>query len=77
MPTEEQVASIFAASRGFLDDIAVSDVLPFEAAFLEMLRGEKPDILADIRGRKKLDDDLETRLSEAIKEFKVSFKARG
>ena len=77
MPTEEQVASIFAASRGFLDDIAVSDVLPFEAAFLEMLRGEKPDILADIRERKKLDDDLETRLSEAIKEFKVSFKARG
>ena len=77
MPTEEQVASIFAASRGFLDDIAVSDVLPFEAAFLEMLRGEKPDILADIRERKKLDDDLENRLSEAIKEFKVSFKARG
>ncbi len=77
MPTEEQVASIFAASRGFLDDIAISDVLPFEAAFLEMLRNEKPEILADIRDRKKLDDDLENRLSEAIKEFKVSFKARG
>ena len=77
MPTEEQVASIFAASRGFLDDIAVSDVLPFEAALLEMLRGEKPEILADIRERKKLDDDLEKRLSEAIKEFKASFKARG
>ena len=30
MPTEEQVASIFAASRGFLDDIEVKDVLPFE-----------------------------------------------
>ncbi len=77
MPTEEQVASIFAASRGFLDDIEVKDVLPFESGMLEMLRTEKPDILADIRDRKKLDDDLEARLSAAIKEFKVSFKARG
>ena len=77
MPTEEQVASIFAASRGFLDDIEVKDVLPFEGGMLEMLRTEKPDILADIRDRKKLDDDLEARLSAAIKEFKVSFKARG
>ncbi len=77
MPTEEQVASIFSASRGFLDDIEVSDVLPFESGLLEMLRNEKPDILADIRERKKLDDDLEARLSAAINEFKVSFKARG
>ena len=77
MPTEEQVASIFAASRGFLDDIEVKEVLPFESGMLEMLRTEKPDILADIRDRKKLDDDLEARLSAAIKEFKVSFKARG
>jgi F-type H+-transporting ATPase subunit alpha len=77
MPTEEQVASIYAASRGFLDDIEVKDVLPFEAGMLEMLRNEKADILADIRDRKKLDDDLEARLTAAIKEFKVSFKARG
>ena len=77
MPTEEQVASIYAASRGFLDDIEVKDVLPFEAGMLEMLRNEKSDILADIRDRKKLDDDLEARLTAAIKEFKVSFKARG
>ena len=77
MPTEEQVASIFSASRGFLDDIEVSDVLPFESGLLEMLRNEKPDILADIRDRKKLDEDLEARLSAAINEFKVSFKARG
>jgi len=77
MPTEEQVASIYAASRGFLDDIEVKDVLPFEAGMLEMLRSEQPEILADIRTRQKLDDDLEARLSAAIKEFKVSFKARG
>ena len=45
--------------------------------WLDMLRSAKPDILKDIRERKKLDDDLETRLSEAIKEFKATFQARG
>lgn len=76
MPTEEQVASIFSAARGFLDDIEVSSVLPFEAGLLEYLRTSKADILADIRERKQIDKDLEERLSSAIKEFKASFVAR-
>lgn len=76
MPTEEQVASIFSAARGFLDDIEVSSVLPFEAGLLEYLRTSKADTLADIRERKQIDKDLEERLSSAIKEFKASFVAR-
>ena len=77
MPTEEQVASIFAAARGHLDDIDVARVLPFEKGLLEMLRSVRPDILQDIRERKKLDDDLEVRLNAAIEEFKASFQAEG
>ena len=77
MPTEEQVASIFAAARGHLDDIDVDRVLPFEKGLLEMLRSVRPDILQDIRARKKLDDDLEVRLNAAIEEFKASFQAEG
>ena len=77
MPTEEQVASIFAAARGHLDDIDVDRVLPFEKGLLEMLRSVRPDILQDIRERKKLDDDLVVRLNAAIEEFKASFQAEG
>jgi F-type H+-transporting ATPase subunit alpha len=77
MPTEEQVASIFSAARGYLDDISVDRVQEFETGFLNMLRTAKVDILKDIRERQKLDDDLEKRLSAAIKEFKASFQARG
>ncbi len=58
-------------------DIEVADVLPFEAGLLETLRTSKADILIDIRERQKIDDDLEERLSSAIKEFKASFMARG
>ncbi|HJB66124.1 MAG TPA: F0F1 ATP synthase subunit alpha [Candidatus Mailhella merdavium] len=77
MPTEEQVASIFSAARGHLDDIDVEQVLPFEKGLLEMLRSSHPDILKDIRERKKLDEDLEARLNAAIEEFKASFQAQG
>jgi len=76
IPTEEQVVSIFTAARGFLDDVEVSDILPFEAGFLEMLRMSKPDILTDLLERAKIDDDLEERLTNAIKEFKETFKGR-
>ncbi len=77
MTTEEQVASIYSAAKGFLDDIEVKDVLPFEEGLLEVLRTSKSDILNDIREREKLDDDLENRLNEAIKEFKANFQAKG
>jgi F-type H+-transporting ATPase subunit alpha len=77
MPTEEQVASLFAAARGHLDDIPVDRVLAFESGLLEFLRSAKTDVLADIRERQKLDDDLEGRLAAAVGEFKASFPVRG
>ncbi len=77
MPTDEQVAGIYAAGHGYLDDMEVSQVLPFEAGLLEHLRTVRPDVLADIRERKKLDEDLEKRLNAAIKEFKATFVTRG
>ena len=77
MSTEEQVASIYTAAKGFLDDVDVANVLEFEAGFLELLRSSKKDILTDIREREKLDEDLESRLNSTIKEFKAAFQARG
>lgn len=75
MPTEEQVVSMYAATRGFMDDVPVSGVQAFETELLEFVRGSKADILADIKTRKALDADLEGRLKDAILEFKKSYKA--
>ena len=75
MPTEEQVVSMYAATRGFMDDVPVSGVQAFEAELLEDVRGSKADILTDIKTRKALDADLEGRLKDAILEFKKSYKA--
>ncbi len=75
MSTQEQVASMYAATRGFMDDVPVEDVLTFERDFLEFLRSSRADVLDDIKTRKVLDSDLESRLKDAIAAFKKSCKA--
>ncbi len=75
MPVEEQVASLYAATRGHMDDIEISSILAFEKGYLEYLRSAKADILSDIREKQALDKDLENRLVSSVQDFKASFKA--
>ena len=75
MPTQEQVVSMSAAPRGFMDDVPVASVQDFERDFLEFMRSSRADILADIVSRKALDADLESRLKDAILEFKKGYNA--
>ena len=75
MPTQEQVVSMYAATRGFMDDVPVASVQAFERDFLDFIRGVKSDILDDIVARKVLDADLEARLKDAILEFKKGYNA--
>src|SRR5438034_9598558 len=49
MPVEEKVVSIFAGTRGFIDDIPTGDVRRFEAELLEYFRSQQPDVLKEIR----------------------------
>jgi F-type H+-transporting ATPase subunit alpha len=71
VPVEEQVVSIYAATRGFIDDIAVADVRRFEAELLATFRSSHADLLAEIRDQKVLPD--EGRLKAAIEGFKAVF----
>ena len=75
MPTQEQVVSMYAATRGFMDDVPVASVQTFERDFLDYMRSSKSDILDDIVARKVLDADLEGRLKDAILEFKKGYNA--
>ncbi len=75
MPTQEQVVSMYAATSGFMDDVPVASVQDFERDFLEFMRSSRADILADIVSRKALDADLESRLKDAILEFKKGYNA--
>jgi F-type H+-transporting ATPase subunit alpha len=75
MPVQEQVSSMYAATRGFMDEVPVDKVRVFETQFLEFMRNSKPDVLASIKEKAKLDDDIEGKLKSAIAEFKKGFQA--
>ena len=74
MPAAEQVASLFAATKGFLDEIPVAKVRDFEVEYLEFLRDKKADILDEIKTKQAISEDLDARLRAAIEEFKKIFK---
>jgi F-type H+-transporting ATPase subunit alpha len=71
MPVEKQVASIYTATRGYLDDIPVADVGRFEKELLSFLDSNKPELLEHIRTTHELPDEKE--LNAAIEEFKKGF----
>ncbi len=73
MPVEEQVASIYAGTQGFLDKVDVKDVVRYEAAILSFLRNEKADVLKAIRDSKALDDDTAKKLKGALTDFGKTF----
>jgi F-type H+-transporting ATPase subunit alpha len=73
MPVEEQVASIFAGTQGFLDTVDTKDVVRYEAAMLSFLRSEKPKVLKAIRDTKELKDDTAAALKDALSEFGKTF----
>jgi F-type H+-transporting ATPase subunit alpha len=73
MPVEEQVASIFAGTQGFLDSVDTKDVVRYEAAMLSYLRSDQPKILKAIRDTKALDDDTAKALKDALTKFGKTF----
>jgi F-type H+-transporting ATPase subunit alpha len=75
LPVEEQVASLYAGTRGFLDDYPVELAGRFDAELLDFMRNQKADVLAEIRDTAQLGDDTEKKLVAAIEEFKAGFKA--
>lgn len=73
MPVERQIASVWAGSSGYLDDVAVSDVSRFEKEFLEFLDRSGKKLLASIAKEKVITNDIETGLKHAVGEFKRTF----
>ena len=71
VPVEEQVVSIYAGTKGFLDDLAVEDVRPFETALLQYLRADRADLLEQIRNTKDLPpaDALDQAIGDVKKGF--------
>jgi len=76
LPVEKQILILFAgtAEEGFIMDIPVNDVKRFEKELYEFFDTRYPDVLAEIRDKKKIDDELRKKLVNCINEFKTTFK---
>jgi len=69
MPTEQEVVSIYAGVRGYLDKIATKEIPVFEAKWLEFVKANKADILASIKAEGKLSDETDAKMKAAMEEF--------
>jgi F-type H+-transporting ATPase subunit alpha len=65
----DQVLSIWAGTRGYLDKVPVSEVQDWEQRYLQFMRTKKKDLWDEIDEKKQLDDDLIERIREAMAEF--------
>jgi len=74
MNVEKQVAIIFAASRGHLDDLSIDKISDFESGLFEYLDANSSNILDEIVKEGKISDNLEKELNKAITNFKSGFK---
>ena len=70
---EEQVAVIYAGTRGYLDPFPTNRVQAFQDALLSKLKGTYPQFLEGIRKEKTLTPDLEATLKKALDEVTKSF----
>ena len=75
MPAHEQVASIYTATRGYMDDVPLDQVRRFEAEMLAFMRDSRKDVLEAIKEKKVIDEAVEKALTEAIAAFKQGWRA--
>ena len=75
MDVEKQIAIIFAASRGQLDDLDIEEISDFETGLFEYLDANASDSLASIVNEGTISEDTGEKLEKAISDFKVGFKA--
>ena len=73
VPVEEQVVSIFAGTRGYLDRVGVDDVGRFESLMLGELRAKRPELLDAIRDEREISDPTEKGLVEFFDGFARTF----
>ena len=68
----EMALSIFAAERGFLEDVELNKVLDFEKALLEFAHSKYDQLIKDIDANPDYNDEIVAKLGEVVKDFKAS-----
>lgn len=73
MPPEEQVVTLYAGVRGFLDKMPVSKIKEFESAYLKHMRSSHSGLLDTIKKEGRVSDQTDASLKEALSKFLETF----
>lgn len=73
----EQVLSIYAGTKGYLDKVPVVDVQRWESEFLEFVRGKHAALIETITSSGDLSSESEDKLKSIINDFNKGFRATG
>jgi F-type H+-transporting ATPase subunit alpha len=73
LPVEDQVVSVFAGTRGYLDGIEVNRIGKFEAQLLSEIKARAPEIIDAIRDDQQIKPETEKKLIAFIEDFAKGF----
>ena len=73
MSISQQVAIIYAGTKGYLDNIEIDKVAEYEKALMEYLAANNQNILDEISAAGKIDEDNENALQKALDSFTKTF----
>ena len=71
----EEVLSLYAGTHGYLDELNVTDVLPYEKQLLAYVRAGQQDVLNELNTSNELTEELEKKIIGILDQFKTVFKA--
>lgn len=74
MTVHDQVLSLYAASRGYIDDVPVPKVRQWESDFLQFIHDRKADLYKQLEQANDVTAEIETGIKAAIEEFKKSYR---
>ena len=72
MTVAQQVIAVFSGVRGFLDDVELANIKNTEKSIYEKVKSSDPEIIDSINNTGKLEEDVESRLTSIIQQFKKS-----
>jgi F-type H+-transporting ATPase subunit alpha len=68
----EMAVSLFAGNEGYLDDLPLNQVVPFESALLDFMKNSHGELMAKINESGDWNDDLKAELKKAVDDFKAT-----
>ncbi len=74
MDAEREVMILFAGANGYLDEVPEASVLEYESQMLEFMDSKHPEVLAEIKDKGDISDELSGKMKKALDEFKNVFQ---